>query len=159
MARRAADPASAPDTLSFEILVERPLPHVSYAMQRGKDELLLPERARDGALRFRFELRRGAPQADGSPRFLGEYAQGPVQDRFVYVCSGRRAGDAATLWDRRAKVKLASVPSAWVERALRAPRPLVRGRIAGVAKDGGPCCATVPLLDPGWELVEARRER
>ena len=145
--------------ISIEIAVVRPLPRVSYAVQRGKDELLPPERDRDGTLRFAFELRLGAPQADGSARFLGEVAQGPVAERFVYVCSGRRAGEAATSWDRRAKIKLGSIPPELLERASRSASARLRASIEGTAKDGGPCCATVPLLAPGWELVEAKGER
>lgn len=155
MARRS-EPESSP-LVRIEIAVKRPLPRVAYAMQRGKSELLLPRRARDGTLSFEVELRLGAPQADGSARFLGEYAQGPVGDRFVYVCSGRRAAvETATPWDRRAKVKLGSIPEALLERALKKPSARLRGAIEGTGKDGGPCCGTVPLLASGWELVEKR---
>lgn len=145
---------SAEGFLRLEILIEEPLPNVTYAVQRGQTELLGAQRAHNGALSFQFELRLGAPQSDGSARYLGEYAQGSVRDRFVYVCSGKRAGDALSCWDRRAKVKLASIPQTWIARALASKHGKLRAKIDGTANDGGPCCATVPLVTPGWEFVE-----
>ena len=157
MARKQG--TSEPAIVRLEIAVKRPLRGVAYAMQRGKDVLLPPRRERDGTLRFELEMRLGAPQADGGARFLGEFTHGSVGDRFLYVNSGQRAGETNSCWDRRAKVKLASIPPALLERATRHPRARLRAMIEGTAQDGGPCCATVPLLDPGWELVEEKSGR
>jgi len=32
---------------------------------------------------------------------------------------------------------------------------VLEARIAGMACDGGPSCATVPLLDRGWTIADA----
>lgn len=82
------------------------------------------------------------------PRFLGVVAQGPPAERFVYVCSGTSAGDPTSPWTRRAKIPLASIKRTQV----RAGGTL-EVRVDGVAKDGGPACATVPLLGKGWSLA------
>ena len=90
----------------------------------------------------------------GQPNFLGAAAQGPADGRFVYINSGRRAGQLATLWDRRAKVPLRGISMAMAQAAMTDEATLLEARIAGTGKDGGPACATVPLLNP-WRLVPA----
>jgi hypothetical protein len=40
--------------------------------------------------------------------------------------------------------------------ALATPGAVIEARIAGTAKDGGPACATVGLLDGGWRVVRLR---
>jgi len=58
------------------------------------------------------------------------------------------AGEVPSCWTRRAKVPLAGITD-----ALIATGEILEARFAGTARDGGPACATVPLLDGGWHAV------
>lgn len=88
---------------------------------------------------------------EGHLRLLGPFAQGPPNARFVYVNSGKQAGQVETCWDRRAKVHLRDIPAAVIEQAARSGG-VVETQIAGTGRDGGPACATVPLMG-GWRIV------
>src|SRR5262249_46337362 len=122
---------------------------VAFAVQRGRDELLPPSSANASQLTFELSVR--VADRDGAPNFLGPYAQGPVGERFVYVNSGQRAGEPESCWDRRAKLHLRDVGWPLVRKALKGGGVL-EARIEGTAGDGGPACATVPLLGGGWQL-------
>lgn len=117
---------------------------VLFCLQAGKGELVNPVRATGRDLAFDFELQ---CVAGDPPRLLGRFAQGPPAARFVYVCSGTSAGDIASAWTRRAKIPLAGITNELIARARGAR---LEARISGTAKDGGPACATVPLLGGGW---------
>ena len=124
---------------------------VEFRLQEGRADLMVPVRVTAGEIQFDFSLRLGAPRG-GQPNFLGSAAQGPPAGRFVYINSGRRAGQRGTLWDRRAKVPLRGITNALLQDALREGFVL-EARIAGTAGDGGPACATVPLLGGTWRLA------
>ncbi len=135
--------------VSLRIVVVNPPAGVRFAVQRGKDELLEPRSAK-GEIIFEFPIRVRNDGAEGSPNFLGPFAQGPRDARFVYVNSGTMAGEPASPWTRRAKIPLGGITWAMIERAK--PGSFIEARIAGTVRDGGPACATVPLLDRGWKL-------
>jgi hypothetical protein len=137
--------------IPLRITVTDPPPNVRWAVQRGRHDLLPPARQTADALVFDFTVRVG--ERDGRPNFLGEFAQGTPADRFVYVNSGTSAGQAGSRWERRAKVKLATITREMIDAALAEPGAVLEARFAGVGRDGGPACATVPLLDGGWRLV------
>lgn len=120
-------------------------------MQRGKEELLDPISVSAKQLVFEFSVRARNDQADGTPNFLGPFAQGPVGGRFVYVTSGTMAREPESCWTRRAKIPLGGITWALITKAAAAGSR-IEARIAGTGRDGGPACATVPLLDHGWRL-------
>ncbi len=126
---------------------------VAIQLQRGRSGLLPPSRSTNDSVLFEFTLRVRGTAGRQPPRMLGEFAQGPPNGRFLYVNSGMRAGQAESCWDRRAKVTLMSITAAQVAALLNDPRAVLEGRIAGTGADGGPACATVPLLDGGWRVV------
>lgn len=138
--------------LPLRITVLRPPAGVALAMQKGRDELVPPSRKTQDEIAFDFTVRVADPSA-ASPNFLGPFAQGKPADRFVYVTLGKRAGQADSPWDRRAKIKLGGITREMVEAALREPGAVLEARYEGIGRDGGPACATVPLLDGGWQLV------
>ena len=140
-------------TVRMRIVVVDPPAGVQWRLQEGRDDLVEAARVRGNELHFEFALRVG-PSREGQPNFLGAAAQGPADGRFVYINSGRRAGQLATLWDRRAKVPLRGISMAMAQAAMTDEATLLEARIAGTGKDGGPACATVPLLNP-WRLVPA----
>lgn len=138
--------------IPIRIIVVDPPPGVTFAMQSGKDELLLPSKISAQALVFDISIRIAERKADGAPNVLGPYAQGQPDDRFLYVNSGTLAGQQDTGWTRRAKIKTAGITWPLVEQILAAPGAVLEARIDGKAKDGGPCCATVPLVNGGWKV-------
>jgi uncharacterized protein DUF5990 len=139
--------------LPLRVVVERPPDGVVFRVQRGKAQLLEPAGSAGGALSFDFTVR--VVLAPGElPNFLGEFAQGPRDKRFIYVNSGQGAGQHDSPWSRRAKLPLMKIPAALVKRVLADPDSVLEVRIEGVGRDGGPACATVPLLDGGWVKKE-----
>jgi|CXWL01.1.fsa_nt_gi hypothetical protein len=135
----------------FRVIVQGPPTGAHFAVQSGKDELLPPVATSSDELRFEFELR-VQPGPDGRPNFLGPCAQGPRNGRFVYVNSGGRAGETGSVWDRRAKLSLMSIDWALLDTLNAQPGALLEGVMLGRAKDGGPACASVPVVG-GWRVV------
>lgn len=84
-------------------------------------------------------------ERDAKGGVRGKLAMGPPAQRFFYVCSGTYAGQAGTVWGRRAKISLMTVPAG----------SILEGEISGRSKDGGPVCATVPLLRGGWVVTQS----
>lgn len=136
----------AEQNVSLRIIVENP--PVRFAVQRGKDELLEAASATAKQQVFEFSVRARDDRSDG-PNFLGPFAQGPAGDRFVYVNSGKMAGDVDADWQRRAKVPLGGITWAMIKKGS-----VIEARIEGTARDGGPACATVPLLGGGWKIAQ-----
>lgn len=136
--------------LPIRIAVLHVPPGVTFAIQRGKDELLPPSRSKDGSLIFDLSVRVSERKGGGSANVLGPYAQGKPDDRFIYLNSGTMAGQSESCFTRRAKIKTAGITWKLVEQAL-ADEAIVETQIEGRARDGGPCCATVPLLG-GWKI-------
>jgi hypothetical protein len=133
------------------IVVVAPPAGVVFALQRGRGEPTAPVMSKGADLEFHFALLvERAP--DGSPRFSGEFVHGPAGGKFVYVNSGTLAGQAESPWTRRAKVGLQMLKWATVERVAAQPGTALHARIAGMGRDGGPACASVPLLDEGWTV-------
>jgi uncharacterized protein DUF5990 len=126
-------------------------PGVAFAMQRGKFELLPPTRATGDTLVFDFKVRIAERKGGGAPNVLGAYAHGTPDDRFLYLNSGTSVGQIGSPWTRRAKIKTSGISWKLVDAVLARPGAVLEVRIDGKAKDGGPCCATVPLLG-GWTV-------
>ena len=133
--------------ITLRIIVENP--PVRFKVQRGKDELLEAISATAKQLVFEFSVRVRDDRPDGTPNFLGPFAQGPAGGRFVYVNSGRMGGDMDADWQRRAKVPLSGITWAMIRKGS-----IIEARIEGTARDGGPACATVPLLGDGWRVAQ-----
>lgn len=142
----------SPPELALRIVIEDPLPGVRMCLQRGRADLVEPTRVTSSAVVFDFSVRVGPGKPGGCPVFLGPFTQGPPTARFVYVNSGRRAGQAGSCWDRRAKVPLSEISPSQVEAALADGTARLEVRIHGRSKDGGPVCASVKLPAPGWRL-------
>ena len=145
-----------PSKLSIPTRIEVLAPPVGvmFALQRGKRELGAAATSVGTDLRFDFTLLANRA-ADGSPRFSGEFAHGPAGGQFVYVNSGTLAGQVESCWTRRAKIGLQMLSWATLDKLVADPGSVLRARIAGLRRDGGPACASVPLLDGGWVIVRA----
>jgi hypothetical protein len=135
--------------VTLRITLIDPPADARWAVQLGRDALLPPVSSTAGRVVFDVPVVLG-PNARGVVQLRGAAVQGPPAGRFVYVNSGRRAGDVWSTWDRRAKVPLGSINASAL---LQADGPVVLdATIHGTARDGGPACASVPLLDGGWKL-------
>ena len=75
----------------LRVFIVHPPAGVVFAVQRGKSDLLAPTRECVEFIQFDLTLRVGGALADGSPNYLGEFAQGTPKDRFVYLNSGSLA--------------------------------------------------------------------
>jgi len=139
--------------IPIRIIVEHPPRGVAFRVQRGREGLLSAAAETPERLSFQFTVRLGPPLPDGRPNLLGEFTQGPRSARFIYVNSGTCAGQTASSWTRRAKVPLKSVTAAQIDALCADPDAVLTARIHGTACDGGPACATVPLLDGGWHVL------
>jgi hypothetical protein len=133
----------------FRVIVTDPLPGVSMQVQRAKNELLAPKELNTDRLVFEFEI--SIDVSGDGPNFLGKYAQGPKDARFVYVNSGTYAAQHPTMWGRRAKLSLMSITKAQVDQAI-AKGSIFETTMPGVGRDGGPTCASVKGLE--WKLVQ-----
>ena len=124
---------------------------VGFCLQKGKDELVdyVISKGKDLVFELSARIKEGK---DGSPVFLGDYTQGTPKERFVYICSGKRAGQADTLWDRRAKIPLSYITWPQIEKATYSSKLKLIASYEATGKDGGPSCATVPLTDGGWKI-------
>jgi hypothetical protein len=137
--------------LPLRIVMEDPFPGVAITLQRGgpgKEENIPAAAASPAELVFEFDVIVDGEVAGGGPRFLGPFVHGPPTARFVYLRVGRAAGQPDTEWNRRVKIPLKAIGWAQI-RALK-PGERLSARIGSRARDGGPACATVPLLGGGW---------
>lgn len=137
-------------SLPLRIIVVQPPPGVQFALQARAGALSQQAAASGGDLCFDLELEVAESPPGGPLRLLGPHASGPPQTRFVYINSGTLAGQPGSCWTRRAKVQLGGITPALVDlvRAEQAQRLVAQ--FAGTGRDGGPACATVPLLYGGW---------
>lgn len=139
--------------LQLRIVVVAPPAGVTFAVPRGRADLLAPSKVIANSLVFEFPVSVADTTAE-PPRLTGEFMQGPPATRFVYVNSGTCAGQASSCWSRRAKVPLSGISSRMVQSVLSTPYDILEAHIAGTGRDGGPACATVPLLSE-WRIAPA----
>ena len=139
--------------IPIRIVVLRPPSGVRFALQSGKTDLLPPTQETRDVLTFEVRVRTGAPRLDGGPDLMPPLAHGPPDDRFFYVNSGTLAGQSDSCWTRRAKIKTVGIDRTLTEEAASTPGAFLEARVEGTSRDGGPCCATVPLLEGGWRVV------
>lgn len=150
--------------VAFRIVVEQPVEGVVHSLQAKDGQPLDPKQSRGGKpLVFDFPVRvapgppSSGPQSSGPqssrPKLSGDQVRREGPDRrFVYVCIGQLAGDAASPWSRRMKIDIHDVGSDLLDRAARSGG-IVETRVAGTGADGTPACATLP---PTGRRVVAR---
>jgi hypothetical protein len=126
---------------------------VAWALQIGAKGLAPPSRVTGRRVSFDLEVRVGPNSESGAPRLLGPAVQGPPAARFLYLNSGLSAGQAGSCWDRRAKVPLTGITSRLIDAATAGREVVLEAEVAGTGRDGGPACASVPLLGAGWRLA------
>ena len=127
--------------IPFQIIINDPIAGVAMMIQKGRDELVSPTSRAAREIVFDISIR-GVFEND-SPNFLGPFAQGPKDARFIYVNSGTLAGDAVSCWTRRAKLSLMSITKQQIEKVLADNELVLTTKINGSGRDGGPVCASV----------------
>lgn len=143
--------------VTLRVVVEKPPAGIDYGLQKGHGsnyETVQTQRSTKEDLRFEFnvDVKEGK---DGLPNFVGPFAQGPAQERFIYLDIGTYAGQTDTPWSRRLKIPLRGIAWKSIEQAARSSQ-ILETRVPGTAKDGGPTCATVKPF-AGWKLTRARQ--
>jgi hypothetical protein len=98
---------------------------------------------------FRFPLKVTAHKTSAQPNFLGAFAQGKPDERFIYLCWGERRDG---LWHgvRRAKIHLKYLTWDVIDAALQNDWPL-RATIAMTDAKGAPLCASVRAEHIRWQ--------
>jgi hypothetical protein len=137
--------------LPLRITVNNPPANETFAMQT-KDAGLVPPVRSDGQTIVFDVTVNVAPGKEGEPNVLGPLAHGSPAERFLYLNSGTLAGDEASCWTRRAKIRTAGITWELVEQTLGAPGRVLEATVNGRARDGGPCCAGIPLLS-AWRVA------
>src|SRR6202000_2396242 len=77
---------------SIRVIVNNPVQGLTIALQRGsatKATLVPPTEVSSDSMKFEFEVTAAGRLANGKPRLLGPFVQGPPEARFVYLCVGR----------------------------------------------------------------------
>jgi hypothetical protein len=140
--------------LPIRLVLIDPPANVDYGIQRGRGssyEPMFVQQRKRGDVTFDFSIAVSQGKG-GAPNFSGEYVQGTPARRFIYIDVGTYAGQKNTPWSRRMIVLLNPITSAQVTKAL-VPGHRLSASIQGTGKDGGPSCATVPLID-GWKVIK-----
>jgi uncharacterized protein DUF5990 len=134
--------------LNLLIILEKPPAGIDYGLQQGGGsnyETVQTQRSTGRDLRFNFSVRVREGK-DGQPNFLGPFAQGPAQERFVYLDIGTYAGQKNTGWSRRLKIPLRGITWELIEKGKT-----LETRVPGKGRDGSPTCATVKPF-AGWKV-------
>jgi hypothetical protein len=140
----------------FRIILLKPTAEVDFGLQKGKGvpyQTIQKQRSSGQDLRFEFEagIRKNAA---GDPDFNGDFVQGPLGGRFVYINIGASAGQISSQWNRRLKIPLNGFVWKQLEDAAANSKLVFETRVPGTGRDGGPNCATVKPFD-GWKIVRS----
>jgi hypothetical protein len=131
--------------LTLRIVLEKPTPGVDYGLQEGKGtDFKTTQTKRGNGKNIVFEFKVRVKLADGiRPLFLGPFAQGSANGRFVYIDIGTFAGQKDSCWDRRLKISLSDITFENILQALSDPEKRIETIVPGADKDGAPNCGTV----------------
>lgn len=135
--------------IPLRIRVVDPAVGIIMKVQRGREELLPPERESAKELVFEFTIT--ADTSAGAPNLLGKYAQGPKDQRFIYINSGQSAGQLNTDIVRRAKISLMSITAKQVAEVAASTDAILETSFAGKDKFGKPTCASVKGIE--WKVA------
>lgn len=132
-------------TITLRLTIAEPLPGLAYNLQDKANRPVDIRLSGDAPLSFDVPV---TLNDDG--RLTGTFVrrEGPVR-RFVYVAVASHPGDPAG-WNRRAKIDVHDIPADLLAQAREGR--MLEGRLPGRARDGGPACAIVRLLEP-WRAL------
>jgi hypothetical protein len=122
---------------------------VRLGIQKG-DTVIEDVLANAEEVSFTVPLRVGRNAKTGRPNFLGPFAQGPADGRFIYLCWGER-DDGRWEGFRRAKILLDPLDWGIVGRAANSDTP-IEALVSATDASGGPISATLRDSNVRWEL-------
>lgn len=140
--------------INLRIILESPPAGIDFALQKGGGknyQTVQTQQSDGGDLTFEFPIRVKLEESK-TPNFLGQFAQGTRDERFVYIDIGTCAGQLNTPWTRRLKVPLKSITSKMIAEIKSCENQILETRVPGTGRDGGPNCATVKPF-AGWKIV------
>lgn len=132
-------------TVPVRITLIKPPPGVAFCLEDRKHLHTAHQLSTGDDLTFELFI-----DLDEDGGIHGPFSMGPPAKRFIYICSGARAGQLDTPWTRRAKIPLTGLPKPVP------PGARLECSIDGCAKDGGPACATVPLREGWWVVTNVK---
>jgi hypothetical protein len=136
--------------LTLRITLEKPTAGVDFGLQKGRGnnyETIQTQRSKGKDLLFECSVRVNKSK-DSTPNFLGDFVQGPVGERFLYIDIGTYAGQTETCWSRRLKIPLRGITWELLDKS----ESVLETRVPGTGKDGSPACATVKPF-AGWVVA------
>jgi MerR family mercuric resistance operon transcriptional regulator len=138
--------------VSIRIIMIEPPPGVAMCLRSKDDEMVDRIIASGDDLSFDFAVLARRANDSHALRLLGPFVYGPPAQRFVFIRVGTLAGQPDSCWTRAAKIPLSGITWRMIERTGRGAAKLV-AKVNGRAKDGGPLCASIQLLDGGWRVA------
>ena len=139
--------------LTLKIILENPPSGVDFGLQKGSGnnyEAIQIQQSKDKNLEFEFPITVKLNK-DGLPNFLGEFVQGPPNQRFIYIDIGTCAGQKETGWSRRLKIPLTGINLNTIKELATDSNKILEAKVPGTGKDKGPNCATVKPFT-GWHI-------
>lgn len=148
-----ADKKKTIEVLSLRITVIDPPPNILWALQLGQEEIVKPTFTSKHRISFEFAVEVVNDSSTAGFRLRGHAVQGPSGKRFVYLRMGAYAGQVGAAAGWRAKVALDGISRQLIDEAKENRSGVLEVQFAGTGPKGGPACATVPLLEPGWHVA------
>jgi uncharacterized protein DUF5990 len=148
--------SSKTDELTIEVICTE-LPGIRFAdyepvylgIQKGADVIeAVPGDTKRVVFKPVFRI---GEQADGSPNFLGPFAQGTPQQRFFYLSWGVMHKNQRFEMFRRAKIHLSHLRWQDIRKAMSREAPL-RVTLKLTGTKGDPVCASVRSPNIEWKL-------
>ena len=132
--------------ITLRLILEQPVAGIVYSLQNKKNEPVGAALSVGADLAFELPVRVGP-----GPKFYGDFvrSEGPTR-RFVYIASGRQAGQHGVEISRRMKIDIHDIDPELIGAAVSGRT--LQAVFAGTDRDGGPACATCRPIEP-WEAV------
>ncbi len=122
---------------------------VYLGIQKGKTVIQSVPADREQVI-FEAEFRIAA-RKDGEPNFLGPFAHGTPEQRFIYLSWGEKKDDGSLEIFRRAKVHLKHLDWSHIHPALESGQSIT-ARLRLTDDKGGPLCGSVRESHITWEI-------
>ncbi|MFY9609179.1 MAG: DUF5990 family protein [Blastocatellia bacterium] len=144
------------DELTIEVICTE-LPGIRFAdyepvylgIQKGVDVIeSVPADSKRVVFKPVFQI---GKQADGSPNFLGPFAQGTPQQRFFYLSWGVMHQDQRFEMFRRAKIHLSHLRWEHVQKAISRGTAL-KVTVKATGTKGDPVCGSVKGANIEWRV-------
>lgn len=166
--QRAKSGTRHEQSIRLRVICQRPPPPQQYGAEFGLQDnsttadwvIHAGQAYPNGDVYFECECRVRPHQSTESPNFLGPFVHGDASKRFLYL-SWRPVGwrpnqpdPPCPAWLRRIKVHLSSISWEQIEESVTRGGVL-EAVVPGTGHDGGPSCASVPLVGGGWTVRRA----